>query len=161
MLDRPFFLSEEVCLSPVTLYTLDQYREWFNDPGLTDQSLGFPKTEAKIQKWLIKITRNNRNKHFSILIGGENVGHIGLKEIDKGKKTGTLDLFLADSRFWEKNLAEGIFSWLKFFARTKLGLERLYIPKDYRRHEVLKRFLIPSGFVENDQGESLAFWIDL
>lgn len=161
MFDRPFFLSEEVCLSPLNLYALEQYQKWFNNPVLTDRGLGLPRTEAQIQDWLIKTTRNNRDKRFSILIGGRNIGHVGLKEIDKSRKRGTLDLFLADSCFWEKNLAQGIFAWLKFFARTKLGLKRLYIEEDYRRNEVLRRFLTPSGFVEDDQGESLAFWIDL
>lgn len=161
MLDRPFFLSDEVCLSPVTLYSLEQYREWFNDPGLVGQGLDFPRTEAQIQDWLMKITRNNRNKHFSILIGGKNIGHVGLKEIDKVKKTGTLELFLADALFGERRLAEGIFSWLKFFAWTELDLKRIYIEKDHCQNKILRRFLTPSGFVEDDQGESLAFWIDL
>ena len=161
MIDRPFFLSNEVCLSPLNLYVVGQYREWFNNSELPAGSLELPKTETQVQDWLIKITRSSRNKHFSILIKGKNIGHIGLKEIDRTNKKATLDLFLVDPSFWESNLAKGIFNWLKFFARSRLGLKKIYINRGFHRNRTLTRFLTPSGFVEDDQGESLAFWVDL
>lgn len=159
MLDRPFFLDKEICLTPITLYTLEQYKEWFNSPHLVEQNLEFPRTEREIQAWILKISRNKKSKYFSILIGGENIGHIGIKNIDRGKRSGELDLFLADPSFFNRAVFREIFSWLQFFARTNLSLRRLYGQRNHGEGEILKRFLTPSGFVEGEEG--LSFWIEL
>jgi hypothetical protein len=160
--DGPFFLNFNICLTPISLYTFEDYQQWFNDPGLlVNDRDDIPTTEGEIQSWLLKLMKNRSYKYFSILIGGENIGHIGVRRIDRLRKSGELDLFVIKGFSESQAVLEEILSWFKFFTRTNLDLRKLYIRTSQTDEVALKRLLTPAGFVDDEGEDGLAFWVDL
>jgi RimJ/RimL family protein N-acetyltransferase len=160
--DRPFFLNFNVCLTPISLYALEDYQRWFNDSRLAlSKDPAVPRTEREIQTWLLRIMKNRSYKYFSILIGGENVGHIGVRQIDRPRKSGELDLFVIKGFSESQGVLEEILSWFKFFTRTNLDLRKLYVRTSQTDEVALKRLLTPAGFVDDEREDGLVFWVDL
>lgn len=141
-----FFLDSDICLAPLTFHALASYKDWFSDPRLWSEKT-VPKTQEEIKVWLFGVTCDKKNRYFSILSSGENIGHVGIKNIDLRNKTGELDLFLINHISSDRRRLATIFSWIRKFARTTLGLESLLLKLSRKEEERLKKFLGPLGFI--------------
>jgi len=126
---KPFFLNHNICLDPVGPHVLKDYEHWFANPRAGQKGQIRPRTREEISDWLAEIGRNNKNAYFSIRINGENIGHLGVRDIDKDKNQGVLDLFVPKKMFLQKH-QDAILSWLRYFLSSHLNLKLLLLQTD-------------------------------
>lgn len=125
---KPFFLEEDLCLDPIGLHALRDYQRWFTRPSGKQGGVIRPRTLEDLKAWLVEISRNRKNCYFSIRTQGENIGHLGIREINREEGEGELDVFIAKARVgagWQKR---AVASWLPYFLSVHLGLSRLVVP---------------------------------
>jgi hypothetical protein len=128
MIQKPFFLDENLCLDPVGRHTISDYERWFTNPRLVQPGQARPRTLEEIEIWLTEIEGNKKNIYFSIRIGRENVGHLGIREIDAAEGQAELDLFIAKEELVDHLDKRAIFAWLRCFLTTRLMVDRLAVP---------------------------------
>jgi hypothetical protein len=139
---KPFFLEKDLCLDPIGPHVLRDYQQWFTRLRVNQEGMIRPKTLEDIKAWLVEISKNKKNCYFSIRTQGENIGHLGIREINREEGEGELDFFVAKDvgGSLEKKV---VASWLSYFLTVHLGLSQLVVPEP---DEELLEALREAGF---------------
>lgn len=115
----------EIKWSPLTLEDGDKLKEWttFESPlfvGYNYNSL----TEREKQYWYISKQKRFNSSYFSIYIGDEMIGYIGIKEINKLLKTAKLGIVF-DSKWTSKGYGSVLLEQFLEYYFKELNMRRL------------------------------------
>lgn len=84
----------------VALLTQD-YLRWFNDQRIRLHLFPTtPRTEAEIAQWLTLILRDPSRWYASILLGGINLGHVGLTLDKNSPRNAELSIIIGEPSYW-------------------------------------------------------------
>lgn len=128
MVKKPFFLGNSLCLDPVADHALDDYRRWFAQPRNREPGSVRPRTEEEIKAWLVEIGGNQKNCYFSLRVDGVNIGHLGIRGIDRQENRAELDWFIGEEEVDSGVEQKEVVSWLRYFLDVHLGLRDLVVP---------------------------------
>ncbi|MCT1796266.1 GNAT family N-acetyltransferase [Helcococcus kunzii] len=111
--------------SPLTLEDGDKLKEWtsFESPlfvGYNYNNL----TEREKQFWYISKQRRFNSSYFSIYVGDEMIGYIGIKEINKLLKTAKLGIVF-DSKWTSKGYGSAVLKDFLDYYFNDLRMRRL------------------------------------
>jgi hypothetical protein len=125
---KPFFLEKDLSLDPIGPHVLRDYQQWFARPRRDQGGMVRPRTLEEIKAWVVEISKNRKNCYFSIRTQGENIGHLGIREINREDGEGELDIFLAKTGVRGSLEKKALTSWLSYFLTVHLGLSQLVVP---------------------------------
>lgn len=118
-------LGDQIKLVPFAPY-VDNYFRWFNDPEVRKYLASTtPRNREEIDDWIKELAQTSSNAYFSITVGEQNIGHIGLKNINLEAGTADLGIVIGEAQYWGKGIGKQAVDAIQKYATETLGLTQL------------------------------------
>jgi RimJ/RimL family protein N-acetyltransferase len=134
-------LDKSVSIVPLSDTTVEDYLRWFNDDEVRNHLLHQTPTDREgIQTWIDEVTSNASHSYFSVLVDGKNVGHVGLKNIDKDLGRAEVGMVIGEKEYQDDDVVKTAIEGIKSHAKDAHGLSSLDVTIDPSNVLVLSHF---------------------
>ncbi len=153
-------LGKKTRLRAIEREDIPTFVRWFNDPEVRQYlEMYLPMSKAEEEQWFEAYLKNSNSRIFAVETeDGENIGNVGLHEIDWKNRSATLGVVIAEKEYWGRGYGSDAIVALVDFAFREMNLHRIQLSV-YDFNERAKRCYEKCGFREEGRARE-AFYSD-
>ena len=145
-----------------TEQTHTNWMKWINDPDIRKWMYrDMPQTSEEIYQWIHNAATDPRRNYFDIIVDGNTVGLVSLRQDQKPETTGEIGIVIGEKDYQGKGIGSQTIEQLLIYAKNKVKLTsvRAMIKPDNEKSIRLftKQNFIETGRVTIDDTPMIRF----